>query len=308
LVEDAAKGTERLRAKLVDVGERLRALGRRFGFKLHVGISSPAASRSLPEAYRAALSAAERALSEGAPVAFEEPNQKQIGSPLGEQRRALARAAAENPSEASRLFERYLEAVAVHSGYRLEPTKAHAEAGFDQLLDALRVAELLGERSLGDLRETLQRASQAETVHDLVGAYRRAIAELEQALFRPNSAHQERSVRRALAFVAEHLGESLTLSRVARVAGFAPAYFSRIFATQEKTTFKRHVEGLRVARAKYLLESSSMGVERIGELTGFRTRSRFHVAFKRSTGVTPAEFRRGFERLTSRDKKQSTKR
>ena len=65
----------------------------------------------------------------------------------------------------------------------------------------------------------------------------------KKAVLHPKQEHHNRSVRRAAAFVRGHLDEPLSLKRVARVAGFAPTYFSSIFAKTEKTTLARSFGG-----------------------------------------------------------------
>jgi AraC-like DNA-binding protein len=290
LVDDALHGT-RLRAKLVDIASRANLLARRFGFKLHAGISAPDDAAPLPVRYQSALSAAENALSEGSTVVLGKPGRARALGQLGEARRQLLSALGETPGVLAQRFDRYLEVVAVHAGYRLEPTRAHVEAAFDQLMDALRTAGAIDERSLGDLRRTLERAADTGTVRDLLVTYRRAIADVEQAIVRPKEARQERSLRRATAFIRDHLGEPLKLSRVARVAGFAPGYFSRLFSRSERSTFRDYVQRQRVERAKLLLESTTLKVERVGQLVGFGTRTRFHLAFRAALGTTPAAYR-----------------
>ena len=56
----------RSRAKVADVAERLIALARRHGLKLHVGIGPSSGAQTLPARYQAALEAAETALLRGA--------------------------------------------------------------------------------------------------------------------------------------------------------------------------------------------------------------------------------------------------
>jgi AraC-like DNA-binding protein len=51
------------------------------------------------------------------------------------------------------------------------------------------------------------------------------------------------------------------------------------------------VKGLRVERAEQLLSGTAMRVEQVRKLSGYRTRTHFHRAFKEATGVTPTEFR-----------------
>ncbi len=290
LVDDPGHGT-RLRAKLLDIAARATALARRFGFKLHAGISAPDDAALLPVRYQSALSAAENALSDGSAVVLAKRGTGRASSQLGEARRQLVSALGEIPGVLSQRFDRYLEVVAVHAGYRLEPTRAHVEAAFDQLTDALRAAGAIDERSLIDLGRTLERAADTGTVRDLLTTYRRAIADVEHAILHPRDARQERSLRRAKAFIRDHLGEPLELARVARIAGFAPGYFSRLFAQSERSTFRDYVQRQRVDRARALLESTTLRVERVGQLAGFGTRTRFHAAFRAAFGTTPGAYR-----------------
>lgn len=256
-----------------------------------MGISNPHEDLSLPARYEAALEAAERALTSGQPFDVAAPGSRRVLSRFGELRRELARAVGATPNVLGPRFDRYLEAVTARCGYRLEPLRAHVEAGFDQIVEALRVTGAIDESSLGDLREPLERAAEATTVPDLLLVYRRAVLDVQEAVLHPRRADHDRSVRRATAFVREHLDEPLSLPQVARVAGFAPTYFSSLFAKTEKTTLPRYIRRLRVERAKKMLDSTALGVERVGQLCGFRTRTSFHHAFQEIVGRTPGGYR-----------------
>jgi AraC-like DNA-binding protein len=290
LVDPAAKGA-RLHRRLVDVAERARSLARRFGLRAHMGLCNPTDDLSLPMRYEAALEAAEKALTEGESITVATRAPRRVLSRFGELRRELARAVGATPGVLGPRFDRYLEVVTLRCGYRLEPLRAHVEAGFDQIVEALRMTGAIDESSLMDLREPLERAADATTVPDLLLVYRRAVLDVQEAVLHPRQAHHERSVRRAAAFVRGHLDEPLSLTRVARVAGFAPTYFSSIFARSEKTTLARYIRRLRVDRAKKMLDTTVLGVERIGQLSGFRTRTSFHHAFHELVGTTPGAYR-----------------
>ena len=72
--------------------------------------------------------------------------------------------------------------------------------------------------------------------------------DVESALLRPSGVRQDRSLNRALDYIREHFGEALPLVAVARVAGFAPSYFSSLFAERQGITFQEHVRNLRMDR------------------------------------------------------------
>ncbi len=283
----------RARARLVEIGERATALAKRYDQRLHVGVGAVDDRLTLPARFQAALAAAERALSQGRSMLHAERGpHRRDASQLSQMRRLLGAAVLERPTLLSPSFDRYIEAVRVHCGYRFEPTRAHLEAGLDQVLDALRSTLALDERSLDELGRTLDRAgSEVSTVEELSEAYRRAVSDVVLAISRPKDARQDRSIRRALAFVRDHFGERLTLDKVAKVAGFAPRYFSRVFAKTEQTTLQLYVRRLRLERAKHMIASTNLQMQRVGQLCGFPTRIYFHRAFKQAFGMTPLEYR-----------------
>jgi AraC-like DNA-binding protein len=292
LLASEVGGPVRVRAKLVEMSQQAAILARKHDQRLHVGIGPVEDRSALPARYQAALAAAEIALSRGQSIVHAEPGPESDATRLGAMRRHLAASAIEHPDLLAASFDRYLEAVRVHCGYRFEPTRAHLEVGFDQVIDALRSTLAVDERSLAELDRTLARAaSEVSTVEELSEAYRRAVSDVVLAMSRPKEARQDRSIRRALAYVRDHFGERLTLDRVAKVAGFAPRYFSKVFARAEKTTFQLYVRRLRLERAKHMIGATNLSMERIGQLCGFPTRIYFHRAFKQTFAMTPLQYR-----------------
>ena len=257
------------------------------------GISDVSDAETLPARFQAALAAAERALALGRSVLHAERGaSRQPPSSLAELRGQLSAAVGERPESLLPGFERYVEAVNAHSGYRFDATRAHLEVGFDLIAGALRANGGLDERSFTELGRAVARAaSEAVTVEQLAVAYRRVFSDIVLALSDPKAARQDRGLRRTLAFVQNHFGEPLTLKQVARVAGFAPHDFSRLFAESEGTTFQSYLRRLRLERAKRLIATTTFGMEHIGQLCGFTARVYFHRVFKAAFGLTPTEYR-----------------
>jgi AraC-like DNA-binding protein len=281
----------RARHKLTDLASRAQRLGRRFGLRLHAG-SVESDKSALPVRYRAALRAAEQALSQGKGLVFGAARTEPSADTVRKLREELGKSVGDRITLVSPRFDHYIEAVVAYSGYRLETTRAHLEVGLERLVEPLLASALLDSRSLAELRTSLEGgAENARSVVDLVDSYRRAVADIELAVQRPAPARHERGTRRALEFVGEHLAEPLSLAQVAKVAGFAPNYFAALLKRDEGITFARYVQRLRIERAKQMLSDTNLGVEQIQRLSGFRTRGHFHRSFKAQVGKTPAEFR-----------------
>jgi YesN/AraC family two-component response regulator len=139
----------------------------------------------------------------------------------------------------------------------------------------------------------LERAAvEARTVSELFAAYRRAVNDVAQAVKRPQGARGDHGLRRAEEYMRRHYAESLGLERVARVAGYAPKYFSALFKKKQRMTFESYLTNLRIERAKQLLSGTTLNLERVARLSGLATRTYLGRVFKRRAGVTPMAYRR----------------
>jgi AraC family transcriptional regulator len=89
----------------------------------------------------------------------------------------------------------------------------------------------------------------------------------------------------------QHLAEPLSLPAVSRVARFAPGHFARLLRRSQGVTFLRCLLRMRIDHAKHLLRSTSLNVQRIAELSGFKSRTHFQRVFRGEVGKTPIGYR-----------------
>lgn len=85
-------------------------------------------------------------------------------------------------------------------------------------------------------------------------------------------------------------------TRLAEDLGVENYKLSRILKTEYGSSYSDIVLSLRVADAKRHLvnpNKADMTVDEIGVLVGFKNRVSFFLAFKRFTGLSPEEYRRG---------------
>jgi AraC-like DNA-binding protein len=286
----AQASEERSRRKLVDLTERASALGRRrFGLAVHFGVSS--LKGDLPVQYQEALAAAESAMSRSVPIAHA-GTATPTASILSKLRQELGGLIEENPERLPARFDRFLEAVGLVSRYRIEPARAHLEAGFERLTEALIARGTLEQRGVESMRASVERAAdEARTMNELFAAYRRAAQDIALAMDRPDEARHDRSLRRAEEYMRRHYAEPLTLERVARVAGFAPSYFSKLLQKRRRMGFVKFLTQLRIERAKELLIGTSLNLQRVAELSGLSTRFYLNRLFKQWTSETPIQHR-----------------
>lgn len=95
----------------------------------------------------------------------------------------------------------------------------------------------------------------------------------------------------ATQFIQDNITSRLSLEEVADKLQISGRQLQRIFLEQGGERFSEHVDRLRIARIGEALTSSNEPVERIAERFGFSSGNYLHTAFRKRTGLTPAQYR-----------------
>jgi len=107
-------------------------------------------------------------------------------------------------------------------------------------------------------------------------------------------AQRQRIRRKIEATLGQHSlyrRSDLTLRALSESLNESPHYVSQVISQDLNTSFYQLVNGYRVDEAKRLLRESPETVLSIAMHVGFNSKSAFHTAFRRCTGITPTEFR-----------------
>ena len=99
-------------------------------------------------------------------------------------------------------------------------------------------------------------------------------------------------MRRADAYLREHLGEAHSLDRLAHEAGLSRFHFLRMFKQAYGETPFRRLTRLRIEQARRLLGGTDEQVSRIAFRCGYDDPAHFASAFRRAVGVPPMAYRR----------------
>lgn len=103
------------------------------------------------------------------------------------------------------------------------------------------------------------------------------------------------STARTRAWALERLGEPLTLTELAGHARMSLRTFARRFNEEVGVSPGRWLIQQRVARARHLLESSDLSVDRIAGEVGFATGASLRQHLHAAIGVSPQTYRRTFQ-------------
>ena len=93
------------------------------------------------------------------------------------------------------------------------------------------------------------------------------------------------------AYIEAHLGEDVSLTRLAETVSLNPAYLSRYYLQHAGRHLSERIAEARLERATALLRAGSAKIADIAAAVGFWTPSHFIRFFKQRTGSTPQAFR-----------------
>ena len=117
----------------------------------------------------------------------------------------------------------------------------------------------------------------------------------EPLLLRPpikqgGSLEQQRIVAYIQEHVRQHPGDPHSVEALARLAGYAPTYFHRLFKATTGERLHAFVNTIRLEQAQLLL-AEGRTVESVSEELGFATAAYFSRFFKQATGRPPSQWK-----------------
>lgn len=203
-------------------------------------------------------------------------------------------------AELSPLYERLqyasegdVEAIMTEYTASMEPILA---------LGYLRVAALLAARRMihevgGNPREILRDADVTEALRTEGEAGFHLLAELLRSAIRYRAGSGAGSgsdaVSLARAYLSSHFSDpNLMLQDVADAVHMSQSHFSTVFSQETGLTFTRYLTGLRIGKAKELLSATQLRSSQIAGDVGYNDAHYFSYLFKKTTGLTPSEYRR----------------
>ena len=99
--------------------------------------------------------------------------------------------------------------------------------------------------------------------------------------------------KKVAGFIEEHLAEDIRLASLAGLVDLSPYHFARAFKQSFGVPPHRYHNNRRMERAKALLAERMQSVTGVAMELGFAETSSFSAAFRKITGASPSEYRRG---------------
>jgi transcriptional regulator GlxA family with amidase domain len=111
--------------------------------------------------------------------------------------------------------------------------------------------------------------------------------------------HADSVVRLCEQWLEKNYREPGAIAGVIKASGIPERSLKRRFKVATGTTLIGHIQNLRIEEAKHHLETASVSFEQISAEVGYENLAFFRRLFKRSTGLTPGQYRRMFRPLSN---------
>ena len=126
----------------------------------------------------------------------------------------------------------------------------------------------------------------------------RLIASLARYCYVPKLAEHallrhQKTLLEADQYMREHLSEELSLEKLAKLSNLQPSYFHKLFTAAFGVTPANRVLGYRISAAKEALVEGVLPLVEIAAQCGFSSQTYFCYRFRKVTGQTPAQYRKG---------------
>ncbi len=104
-----------------------------------------------------------------------------------------------------------------------------------------------------------------------------------------------RECRIAKKYIDDHYSENITLETLSSLVHLNKYYFAHNFAKQFGTSPINYLIKRRIDESKHLLANNNYSLSSISQIVGFSSPSYFSQAFKRTTKMSPQEYRKTYQ-------------
>ncbi len=96
-------------------------------------------------------------------------------------------------------------------------------------------------------------------------------------------------------YTLENFAENITLNKIAAVAHITPHAFCKYFKQHTRKTYNTFLNEVRIKEAcKKIISGEYDGISTIAYKTGFNSAINFNRVFKKTTGMSPSDYKREF--------------
>ena len=106
-----------------------------------------------------------------------------------------------------------------------------------------------------------------------------------------SSDHTHHLVKQALEYIENNVAKDISLNEISEKLNISSYYFSKLFKEETNEGFVEYLTKRRVERAKEMLKDPKKSIKEVGSDCGYSDPNYFSRIFKKSTGMTPTEYK-----------------
>lgn len=139
--------------------------------------------------------------------------------------------------------------------------------------------------------EFLKTLININNMDDLCMKLQECVETFSDSMFIHTATKSNDLIQKAASYIAKNFTTPLTLEEVATHVHLNAAYFSSLFKQSTGSSFKEHLNMVRIEESKRLLANTDYAIIDIATAVGFEDQSYFSKVFKKYTGLTPKQYR-----------------
>lgn len=118
------------------------------------------------------------------------------------------------------------------------------------------------------------------------------------SMVRPKQ-HDDAVIAKTQIWIADHYATTNPVTKMAEQSGLTSRTFKRRFASTTGYAPLDYVQSLRIEEAKQMLETTDDAIDDIAEQVGYDEANSFRRLFKRTTGISPHQYRVRFKTIAA---------
>ncbi len=119
-------------------------------------------------------------------------------------------------------------------------------------------------------------------------------------MFKGQRDHQDESVKKAQEFIEQNFQKKITVDQLSDMFAMGRRSLERRFKKATSNTVSEYIQRVKIEAAKKSFETSRKNVDEIMDEVGYSDTKAFRTIFKRTTGLSPVEYRNKYNRESVR--------
>lgn len=159
------------------------------------------------------------------------------------------------------------------------------------LIQSVRLENQRGLAAVAAIEEQFQHARKAASVYELKQFIKELAAQGVEEIRQAREQGSMKPIEQAKSWIREHLGQEMTIKKIADHVHMNPTYFSEYFKLQTGETILDYLTRQRMEKAKELLNDPVLKIQDICGMIGYQDVKYFSGLFKQWSGQTPSKYR-----------------